>query len=80
MQCKKCDYETAEKYYNDNGNEFLADHYCYDNKYYNSETEEYEKDDIVVKNKLKKKSIFDEIKVDMDNFFTEIDRIIDKGV
>ena len=48
MQCKKCDYETSEKYYDDNGNEFLADHYCYDNKYYNSETEKYEDDDIVV--------------------------------
>ena len=46
MKCSKCDYETAEKYYDDNGNEFLADHYCYDNKYYNSETEEYEEDDI----------------------------------
>ena len=48
MQCKKCDYETSDKYYDDNGNEFLADHYCYDNKYYNSETEKYEDDDIVV--------------------------------
>jgi len=80
MQCKKCDYETSDKYCDDNGNEFLADHYCYDNKYYNSEIGKYEDDDIVVKNKLKKKTILDEIQVDMDNFFTEIDKIIDKGV
>jgi hypothetical protein len=31
-------------------------------------------------NKLKKKTILDEIQVGMDNFFTEIDKIIDKGV
>ena len=31
-------------------------------------------------NRLKKKTILDEIQVDMNNFFTEIDKVIDKGV
>ena len=45
MMCKKCDYESIDNYYDDNGNEFMVSHYCLDNTYYSATDNKIERED-----------------------------------
>lgn len=42
MNCKKCDYEWTSVYIDNEGNEFVPSHYCYNNKYYDADFEIWE--------------------------------------
>tara|TARA_R100000655_G_scaffold80866_1_gene120240 strand:- start:443 stop:580 length:138 start_codon:yes stop_codon:yes gene_type:complete len=41
MVCKKCEYESIDEYFDDDGNKFVPSHYCADNKHYSATDNQY---------------------------------------